>query len=86
MKFIRAKRGRKSFKKEFKRQIKYAIAAAVGFIIAFAWRDSIYNAVDEIIERFNESAQQALSGMYTAIIITIIGVGIIIISSRLLRD
>jgi Na+/H+ antiporter NhaC len=86
MGLIKNRRGRKSFKKELKRQIKYAIAAAVGFLIAFAWRDSIYSSINDMIDKFNETARHALSGIYTAVIITIIGVGIIIASSRLLKD
>jgi len=62
------------------------LSAAVGFTIAFAWRNSIYNVTREVVERFNESALHVISGVYTAIIITIIGVGIILASSRLLRD
>lgn len=83
---FKTKRGKKSFKKEFKRQIKYAIAAAVGFTIAFAWKDSIYNAINDIVERFSESARHVISGIYTAIIVTVIGVLIIILSSKLLRE
>lgn len=86
MSLLKIKRGRKSFKREFKRQIKYAIAAAVGFLIAFAWRDSVYNATNELIEKFTSSAQHILAEVYTSIIITIVGVLIIIASSRLLRD
>ena len=82
MRIFKAKR---TFKKEFKRQIKYAIAAAVGFLIAFAWRDSIYLSVSKLVETF-EKTTQAASNMLTAILITIIGVLIILVSSRLLRD
>jgi multisubunit Na+/H+ antiporter MnhB subunit len=86
MKLLKSRRGRKSFKREFKRQVKYAIAAAVGFIIAFAWRDAIYNSTRTIIEKFTESSKDILINFYTSIFITIIGVLIIIISSKLLRD
>lgn len=77
---------KRTFKREFKRQVKYAIAAAVGFLIAFAWRDAIYNAVHELIVKFTEETQTATSEISTAIFITIVGVFIILISSRLLRD
>jgi len=83
MKILKTK---KSFRKEFKRQVKYAIAAAVGFLIAFAWRDAIYNAVYDLVRKFAEETQTAASEISTAIFITIVGVLIILISSRLLRD
>ena len=35
---------KRTFKSEFKRQIRLAIAAAAGFLIAFAWREAIFNA------------------------------------------
>jgi len=83
---MRILKTKKSFRKEFKRQLKYAIAAAVGFLIAFAWRDAIYNAVHEIIQRFEDSTKVMASEISTAVFITVVGVLIIIISSRLLRD
>lgn len=83
MRLLKTKR---SFRKEFKRQLKYAIAAAVGFLIAFAWRDAVYNAVHEIVEKLEDSTKVMANEVSTALLITVIGVLIIIISSRILRD
>jgi hypothetical protein len=83
MRILKTKR---SFKKEFKRQIKYAITAAVGFTIAFAWRDAILQMLRDIVEKFTESAKSALISTYSALLITLLGVVVIIFSSKLLRD
>lgn len=83
MRLLKTKR---SFKKEFKRQLRYAIAAAVGFLIIFAWRDAIVNATKNIVERIAKSTELATANISTALIITCIGVLIIIISSKLLKD
>ena len=83
---MRILKARRTFKKEFKRQIKYAITAAVGFTIAFSWREAILNSSKEIITKFVDNAKDALVGIYTALFLTILGVIVILITSRLLRD
>ena len=75
-----------SFRKEFKRQMRYAIAAAVGFLIIFAWRDAILNNTREIVEKFTETTQGMTSEFLTALAVTVIGVIIILISSKLLKE
>lgn len=77
---------KKNFRAELKRQLKYAIAAGVGFLIAFAWKDAIYGAVYELVSKFEESTKGMTSNLSSAILITVIGVAIILISSRLLRE
>ncbi len=72
------------FKKEFKKQIKLAIAAAVGFVIAFAWRDFILKLTGEALNKFLELSP-ITSALLISICITIIGVLIILISSKLLK-
>ena len=83
---MRILKARRTFKKEFKRQIKYAITAAIGFTIAFSWREAILNSSREIISRFVDNARDALIGVYTALFLTVLGVIVILITSRLLRD
>jgi biotin transporter BioY len=75
-----------SFRKELKRQIRYAIAAAVGFLIAFAWRNSIINIAQDIVARFTESTKVVASNLSSAMLITLIGVLIIFLSSKILKD
>ncbi len=83
---MRITKTKRSFKKELKRQVKYAIAAAVGFVIAFSWKEAIWNSAASIIERFVDETKTTINNLSTAIFISIIGVLIILISVRLLRD
>lgn len=77
---------KRSFRKELKRQVRYAIAAAVGFIIIYAWRESIINITQSFVEKFIENTQAVSSNILSALLITTIGVLIIVISSKLLKD
>ena len=83
MRMIKTK---KNFRKEFKRQLRYAIAAGVGFMILFAWRETIINSTRDLVERFTETTQVMATEVYTAMLLTVIGVLIILVSSKLLKD
>ena len=72
------------FKKEFKRQVRLAIAAAIGFTIAFTWRSFIYDSTKAWIERITPLSGVFESGIATSLLVTVIGVALIIISSKLL--
>ena len=83
MKILKTKR---TFKKEFKRQLKIAIDAAIGFTIAFAWRNSIFDTFQRQVARFLDLAPEHFTTeIYTALSITIVGVLLIFITSKLLR-
>lgn len=78
---------KRTFKSEFKRQIRLALTAAAGFLIAYAWRDAIFSAFESFLSRFLDiTPGHYLTETYTAIFTTIVGVLIIFISSKLLRD
>ena len=77
---------RRSFRKEFKRQIRLAVIAAIGFTVAFAWRNAIYEAFKGIVEKFISTTQFAATEIFTALTITIIGVALIFITSRILKE
>ena len=62
--------------------MRYAIAAAVGFLIIFAWRDAIMTGARNFVEKFTQTSNEIITAMF----ITVIGVIIILISSRLLRE
>jgi len=84
MKYFEVKR---SFKKEFRRQIRLAILAAIGFTIAFAWKRAIFDSFQSFVTRFLDvPVGHYLSETYTAIAITLVGVLLIFISSKILRD
>jgi hypothetical protein len=77
----------RSFKKEFKKQLRFAITAAIGFSIAFAWRESIFDTFLNFVSRFLDlNPSHYLTEVYTAIVITIIGVIIIFLTSKILKD
>ena len=78
---------KRSFKKEFKRQIRLAIVSAIGFSIAFAWRNSIFDAFKNYVSRFLQvDPNHYLTELYTAIGITIVGVCLIFVTSGILKD
>ncbi|MEK6885371.1 MAG: DUF5654 family protein [Nanoarchaeota archaeon] len=83
MKLLKTK---KNFRKEFKRQMRYAIAAAVGFMIIFAWRDAIIESTRNLIEKIADKTAIAATNVATALVITIVGVLLILLSSKLLKD
>ena len=77
---------RKSFRRELKRQLKYAIGAGVGLMIAYAWRETIWETAHTLVEKFIDTTKASLSDITTAVLLTIIGVIIILISAKLLKD
>jgi len=84
MKYFKTHR---SFRKEFRRQLRLAIIAAIGFSVAFAWRNAIFKIFLEFTSRFLDIPQNHyLTETYTAISITIAGVILISITSKLLRE
>lgn len=83
---MRILKTKKSFRKEFKRQLKYAIAAAVGFLIAFSWREAVWDSTKGLVDKFSENLQFMTSAIFTALIITAVGVMIILLSAKLLKE
>lgn len=81
----KSKKVKRSFKKEFKRQVRMATAAAIGFIIAFSWRNFVYDMTKAWLEKITPLSGAFESGLASALLITVIGVILILISSRLLR-
>lgn len=75
---------KKSFRKEFRRQLRYAISAAVGFLIAFSWRETILHYVNSFVGNYLE--KNYLIPISSSLFLTIIGVLIIIISSKILKE
>lgn len=75
---------KKSFKQEFKSQLRLAIAAAVGFTIAFAWKDYVLFQANDSIQKLAILAPY-FSRFLGALLITLMGVIIILISSKVIR-
>lgn len=87
MKTPRIFRTKKSFRDEFKRQIRFALTSAIGFTIAFVWRDAIFQMFSSFTSRILDIAEEHYTTkIYTAVIITLLGALLIIISSKLLKE
>jgi Na+/H+ antiporter NhaC len=80
------KMARSRFKKEFRRQIRLAIAAAIGFLIAYAWRDTIFSLTSDLVQSISSKMSTHLINFTSSLIITAVGVGLILLASRLLEE
>ena len=75
----------KNFKGEFRKQLRLALAAAVGFIIALAWKDFIFKLTGDFLSKFLK-LNLLTSALAISIFLTFVGVLIILISSRILKE
>jgi len=82
----RKKKFSRSYKNEFKKQLRLAIAAAIGFTIAFAWRNVIFDSTYQLIQTLNEKTTIFQTQFTTSLIITVIGVLLILLFSKLLKE
>lgn len=78
-------RFKEKFKKELRRQTRLAIAAAIGFLIAFSWKDSILALTERVVQKITTITGLVQLSIATSIAITILGVVLILLSSRLLE-
>jgi len=86
-KLIKIHDTKRSFKKEFKRQVRMAVTAAIGFTIAFAWKESVFDAVLNFTSRLLDLAPEHYSTkIYAAIFVTLLGVLLIFLTSKMLRE
>ena len=74
-----------NFKREFRKQLRLALAAAAGFIIAFAWKDFIFKLTGDFLSKFLRLSL-ITSALAVSIVVTLLGVLIILISSRILKE
>jgi prolipoprotein diacylglyceryltransferase len=75
----------KKFKKEIKKQLRVAISAAIGFIIAFSWRNFIFELTRNKLLQLSVLTNIHLIGFISSILITFVGVILILISSKILQ-
>lgn len=84
MRMLKVKR---TFWKEFRRQIRFALVAGVGFTVAFAWRNAVLDTFTNFVSRILDVApDHFLTETYTALAVTLAGVGFIFLTSNLLKD
>lgn len=72
------------FKIELKKQVRTAIAASAGFVIAYAWRGFLLNVAQTIVNDLI-TLSPLTSSLLIAISFTLVGVLIILLSSRILE-
>ena len=76
----------KLFKQELKREIRMLIVVGIGFSIAFAWRQTSFDAALTFIHWLFNTNGSVTSSILASLLITIIGVIIILLTSKFLRD
>jgi len=76
----------KKFKKEFKKQLRLAIAAAIGFLIAYSWREFVFNLTTGFVSSLYDKLGPHIVDLASSVIITFIGVLVIIGTSKLLEN
>jgi len=76
---------KKKFKIEFKKQLRLAIAAAIGFLIAFSWRDFLFDLTRTAIIKLTLMTNVHFVGFFSAFFVSLVGVLLILLSSRLLE-
>jgi hypothetical protein len=78
---------KRSFRQEFKKQIRFAITAAIGFTIAFAWREAVFDMFLSFTSRVLDlSIEHYSTKIYAAISITLFGVLLIFLTSKILKE
>lgn len=71
------------FQLEFKNQFKIAMLAALGFIVAFSWKDFIATLLNMTISRLDVTKNIYLYQLFSAIIVTIIAVLLMMFLSKI---
>jgi hypothetical protein len=77
---------RRSFRKEFKRQLQLAIVAAIGFTIAYAWKETILNMMENTAINIGNAASLGYSPLFMPILTTFLGVILIFLLSKILKS
>lgn len=87
MKYHHLLKTKRSFKQEFKKQMRFAITAAIGFTIAFSWREAVFDMFLNFTSRVLDlSIDHYSTKIYAAILITLLGVILIFITSKILKE
>ena len=85
-KIRRAIRSSKKFKKEHKKEIRSLVTFTLGFTIAFAWRQAFFDNSQSLLQFFIKIQNSALLNVLTAVFITLVSLGLLRLSSFLLKD
>jgi hypothetical protein len=80
--YLRTKSSAIRFKREVKKHIVTAVTAAFAFLIALSWRTPIKNSVDGLVDKLGLNKEAIYLEYFSAIIITIIAVLVIMLVSK----
>ena len=76
----------KLFKQELKREIRMLIVVGIGFSIAFAWRQTSFDAALNFVHWLFSTNGTVTSSILASLLITLIGLAIILLTSKFLKD
>ena len=76
----------KFFQRELKREVRMFIVVAIGFTIAFTWRQTIFDTALNIVQRIFSLGGEVTSSMMASILITLIGLVLIPLTAKFLKD
>lgn len=74
------------FQRELKKEIRTLIVVTIGFTIAFSWRQTIFDASITLIKSMFNLKSELSSSIVASLFITIIGLILILISSKCLKE
>jgi len=76
----------KFFQRELRREVRMLIVVAIGFTIAFTWRQTIFDAALNVIQRIFSPEGAVIASVMASILITIIGIVLILFTAKFLKD
>ena len=85
-KIRRALRFSKKFRKEHKKEIRSLVTFTMGFTIAFAWRQAFFDNSQNFLQFLLSLKNSMLLNILTATLITLVSLGLLRLSSYLLKD
>lgn len=77
--------GGDKFKKELISQLRFLIIVTLGFTIAFTWRQTIFDTTQWAVQAITHLENSTGLSVLTSITITLIGLLIILLTSRFLN-
>ncbi len=77
--------GGEQFKKELVSQLRFLIIVTFGFTIAFTWRQTIFDTTQSLVHFITHIESSTTLSVLTSLAITLIGLLIILLTSRFLN-
>ena len=76
---------RNNYRKEFRHELRLLIVVTLGFTIGFTWRETIFDVSWAFIQWLTHAERAPTLSILTSIFITLICVGLIYLTSYLLK-